>query len=727
MKNIKSLKISLLLSLLAFFYSIDASSAVRKVQNLNSNWQFIREDVKGAKEIKFSAENWKNISVPHNWGFEDAQIGNKKYYRGVGWYRRELTIIPELGKRYFIRFEAVSTVTDVYINGILLGQHSGAFSAFTFEITKYLSKSGSNILAVRASNAPTQDVAPLSGDFNIYGGIYRSVYLLETADICFNLTDYSSPGVSWLQSKVTKEKAVLDILTWINNGTDIGLDFNFFPKELNQIIPKGLCTLKAKVIDTEGKLVAKVEKSINLSPHQCVPFNLQMEINKPHLWNGTIDPYLYSAIIEIYQNGILIDEVVQPLGLRSFYVDPNNGFFLNGKPYRLRGVAKHQDRKDKGWAVSNEDLEQDMNLIKEMGVNAVRCAHYQHSDYWFELCDKAGIMVWAEIPQVDYINESFEFVTTTRNQWLELIRQNINHPSIFAWGMFNEVTLSKADPHRSFVDLQNLAKAEDPTRYTTAATCHVASPEMNKITDIMGWNRYPGWYDPYADTKNDTLWNKYQPTSKNGGFCFSEYGAGANIEQHEQNPEQPIPGGFWHPEEWQSKVHEAALESYSKKPYIWGSFVWNMFDFSAANRNEGGKKGINDKGLVTFDRSVKKDAFYFYKANWNQQPMLYLTSKRHNVRNEVKTPVKVYCNIDTEVVLTVNGKKIGAQLPNAYKVIVWKDVLLTKGKNKVIVSAKKDGIILIDQAIWIYDSEAVSLKPQSEIIKSEAGNGGIGN
>lgn len=706
--------------------SLSSNAGVRKLELINTDWSFKIGEQVGAEKTDYNAADWQKMTLPHNWGYEKAQAGDNNFYRGPGWYRKVLDVIPKEGKRYFVRFEAVGSVADVYLNGKLLGQHRGAFSAFTFEITKYLSVSGKNIIAVRASNAQTSDVAPLGGDFNIYGGIYRSVTLIETAEVCFNLTDYASPGVKWLQTKVNKDKAVLDVEAWVSNGAKEGLPFTFTPKELGQVLPEGLYNFKATVKDAKGNIVESIAKQINITAGNTIPFYTQLEIRNPHLWNGTLDPYLYTAVLELYKGDVLVDAVNQPLGIRSIRIDPEKGFFLNDAHYRIKGVSKHQDRQDKGWAVSKEDLDEDMALLKEMGANAVRCAHYQHSDYWMDLCDKNGILVWAEIGQVGVVKNTEAFARTSRDQWLELIRQNINHPSIFAWGMFNEVRIENVDPHRQFVDLKGLANSEDPTRPTVAATSHAQSPEMNKIPDLLGWNRYPGWYDKYADLKNDTLWNKYAVTSKNGGFCFSEYGAGANIEHHEQHPEQPIPGGFWHPEEWQSKVHEAAWESYMQKPYIWGSFVWNMFDFSAAKRNEGGKKGINDKGLVTFDRKTRKDAFYFYKANWNKAPMIYLTSKRHLTRNEAFTPVKVYCNINAEVSLVVNGKLIGKQLPNTFKIVVWENVKLKKGKNKVTVTVKDNTKIMSDEVVWIYDSNSKSLKPEVEKAKIIKGDGGFG-
>ncbi|NJB83958.1 glycoside hydrolase family 2 protein [Wenyingzhuangia aestuarii] len=725
LKNV--FKVTVLVSFLNlnFVYSQGLKTESRIDKIINDGWAFKKGDFLKAQNRDFDTSSWEIVNIPHNWGWEKAEKGDNKFYRGSGWYRKKIVINPKENKRYYIRFEAVGYKAEVYLNGKLVGNHSGGFGAFCFEITKYATN-GNNILAVKASNKKDMSIAPLGGDFNVYGGIYRSVHLIEASDISFNLTDYASSGVKYLQTSVSKEKAVLDVIAWINNGTKQGLKFDHFPKELDQVIPEGLYDLEASVYDDRGKLVTSGKRQINLSPKLTVPFKLKLQIDNPHLWQGTIDPYLYKAVIAIKSQGKVIDELIHNIGLRSYKIDPKKGFFLNGKPYRIKGVSKHQDRKGKGWAVSNKDLEEDIALIMEMGANGLRCAHYQHSDYLMELCDKNGILVWSEIPQVGGIMNKEDFIKVSRDQLLELIRQQVNHTSVFAWGLFNEVHTSKEDPHRSFVDLENMASVEDPTRPTIAATSHYAAPEMNRIPDLLGWNRYPGWYDPIADLYNPNQWDKYVPTSQSGGFCFSEYGAGANIEHHEQNPLQPIPRSFWHPEEWQSIVHEAAWKRYSTTPYIWGSFVWNMFDFSAAKRNEGGQKGINDKGLVTFDRKIKKDAFFFYKSNWSKEPVLYITSKRHKIRNKAITPIKVYCNVAKEVKLKVNGKTIGTAKVDDYKTVIWKDIVLKKGNNKIEVSVKKNGKTIKDKTVWKFDPKSKSIKPEEKIKTRVKGDGGFG-
>ena len=683
---LKLLFASFLICTTAFF----VNAAPREITDLNSNWKFQRGEIIGKAgntnpaDANFNDSAWQQITVPHCWGWEDAQKG-KKYFRGPGWYRRELVVAaPRPDRRYFLRFEAAGSVADVYLNGKLLGQHRGAFGAFCFEITKDLSPTGTNSLALRVSNAEDPDVTPLSGDFPVYGGLYRSVHLIETAKTCFELTDHASPGVSWLPCSVTPKRAVLNVTAQISNGTT-----NKQPR-----------TLITKVLDAEGREVARFEQKITLEPSATAPYPIQLTMKKPHLWNGRKDPYLYRAMVELDCGDSVVDSVEQPLGLRSFYVDPDKGFFLNGKPYHLHGVNRHQDRANKGWAISQEDQDEDIALIKDLGCTAIRLSHYQQSDYFYGLCDKAGILVWTELSQVDKITGGPEFAETSRNQLLDLIRQNINHPSIFAWSLFNELRPYSPDPHRELQDLKIIANGEDPTRPTTAATCTRDLPQMNKIPDLLGWNVYYGWYSDWGPlSEYDSMPPLFRYTSRHGGYAVSEYGAGANATQHEENPRKPKHDGQWHPEEYQSIVHEKAWPAFKSAPYIWGTFVWCMFDFTSYWRHEGGMTGRNDKGLVTADRKTRKDAFYYYKANWSDEPVLYITSRRYTERTNSVTDVKIYSNA-AKAELLINGRSKGVHRNDGNGVILWKDVTLSSGTNSIEARAKRKGESLADHCEW---------------------------
>jgi beta-galactosidase len=649
---------------------------------LDSDWKFKLGENPNAESADFNDADWPVVSIPHNWGWENAQQG-KDFYHGPGWYRRSLNITPETGKRYFLRFEAASLVADVYLNGQLLGEHRGGFGAFCFEITTDLSVGGTNLLAVRVDNTKGADVAPLSGDFSVYGGLYRPVHLIVTGEEVFTPTDHGSPGVAWLQTSVSQTQVVLDVTAQISNGT-----------KTNQS-----CVLTANLIDANGNRIAGAEEKITLAHNDTAPYFLRLIVPQPHLWNGRKDPYLYRAVVELRAPGVVVDSVEQQIGLRHYSVDPDKGFLLDGQPYHLHGVNKHQDRQDKGWAVSEADLNEDISLIKEIGATVVRCAHYQHSDYFYSLCDKAGILVWAEIPQVNIIRNTQAFEDASRGQLLDLIRQNINHPSIFTWSLANEISHASDDPHRELQDLNNIAHSEDPTRPTIEATMTDDRLQMNKIPDLLGWNVYPGWY---SDTKEDYArdLDARRNDSRQGGFCLSEYGAGANTTQHEQNPKQPKPAGQWHPEEWQAEIHEAAWAALKQRPFVWGTFVWNMFDFAVSTRHEGDIPGRNDKGLVTYDRKIKKDAFYFYKANWSDEPVLYIASRRFTERTKAVTDVKIYSNTSS-VELLINGNSQGKRNDGANSVFLWKDVHLSSAENRVEARAEREGTQLVDRCVWV--------------------------
>jgi beta-galactosidase len=669
---------------LAFIFSLNLCA--RESTRLDSGWRFKLGDIVGAQNRKFGEHSdkfWPTVSVPHCWGWEEAEQG-REYYQGPGWYRRELNLMPETDKRYYLRFEAAGSVAEVYLNGRLLGKHRGAFGAFAFEITTNLSASGTNLLAVRASNTPEPDLAPLSGDFPVYGGLYRPVHLLVTGPENFTLTDHGSPGVAWRQASVTDTQAVLDVTAQIAVRQD----------------RKQPLTFAASVFDAAGRCVASNETAITIAAatNMTSPYTLRVVVPKPHLWNGRRDPYLYRAVAELRAPNEVADAVEQPLGLRYFRVDPERGFFLNGKPYPVYGVNRHQDWPDKGWAISEADQETDLSLIKEIGATAVRCAHYQHSDYFYSLCDRAGLLVWAELPQVNAVHDTPEFETASREQLLDLIRQNINHPSIFCWSLFNEIGPGSGDPHRNLQDLNIVANGEDPTRPTIGATRTVGFPQMNRLTDWLGWNLYYGWYVGKKEGLGELL-DKYRTSSRHGGFCLSEYGAGANVNQHEDNPNPPRWGGPWHPEEWQNEVHEANWAAIQARPFVWGSFVWTMFDFTSYFRREGGVPGVNDKGLVTRDRKIKKDAFYFYRANWSEEPVLYLASRRFTERTNAATDVKIYSNAD-EVELLLNGKSQGWRSDGTNGVFLWKGVQLKAGENRIEVRAGRQGQTLNDRCVW---------------------------
>ncbi len=673
----------------AAFANGQTSQHLQNVIPVTDGWKFIRADVNNAETVAFDDSEWSQITLPHTWNDKDTLSGGN-YYRGPGWYRIKLDI-PETAKdkRVFIHFEAASLVADVYFNGVHLGQHRGGFTAFCYELTPYVKKNSPNILAVRVDNSPFEDVPPLSGDFSIYGGIYRPVWLIIKNPVCITPLDYASPGIYFKQTKVTKEEAIVDVLAKVSNGLD----------------KPAMVQSRVTILDANSATVAKAEKLAQVEPGQTKSVNDQIRIANPHLWNGRKDPYLYQAKVELLCDGNVVDEIsgtLGAIGLRYYSVDADKGFFLNGESYPLHGVCRHQDRVGKGWAISYADQDEDTNLIMEIGANCVRLAHYPHSNYFLSLCDKTGLVVWAEIPLVNQVYGTGAFAENAKQQLTELIRQRYNHPSIFFWSLYNELGNSGKcdDPRPLLTELQSLAKQEDPTRLTTAASNEPSSkwPGMRAIADLITWNLYPGWYYGSPPQMNQLL-DKYKKDANDKPIGISEYGAGANIKQHEQNMKKaPTPSGKWHPEEWQAIVHEENYAAMEARPYLWATFVWVMFDFGSAGRNEGDTHGINDKGLVTADRKTRKDAFYFYKAKWSAEPVVYITSRRHTERTDPNTTVKIYSNCDS-VELKVNGQSLGSKTETS-RVFKWFGIQLKPGLNTIEAAATRESKTYTDKCEW---------------------------
>jgi beta-galactosidase len=664
-------------------------------------WKFLKGEVENGNSVHLDDSKWEDVIIPHTWNSRDVQsgggkmlnIGKKKghgYHRGTGWYRTHALLPMEVkNKRLFVKFEAIGDISEVFCNGIFVGKHEGAFSAICYEITHLIKPGEENIIAVRANNAPHKNIPPMSGDFPVMGGIYRPAYIWTKQPICISPVDFASTGVYLAQTEVTIEKARIDV--------NVKIDNNYNKAE--EIV------VKLMVKNADMKVIHISEEPFIASASSISDFKSQFEMKNPHLWNGREDPYIYTVQVCIFKDEKLLDEITQPLGLRFYHIDPENGFFLNGKSYPIYGVARHQDRKDKGWALSKEDQEEDLILIQEMGARGVRLSHYQHNDYFYHLCDKAGLLVWAEISLVNTVQFNQKFWENTSTQLIELIRQNYNHPSIFCWGLGNELGLFQIrDPSPVVKKLHILAKKEDPTRYTAYAAIMAGKmrKKLNNITDILACNLYPGWYGKKAEDMG-TIIKKWQKYGKSRGIGVSEYGAGASINQHEW----PLGSwrfkdsfGKWHPEERQSFVHEITFQHLYESPFVWGTFVWNMFDFAVAGRDEGDTPGRNDKGLVTYDRKIRKDAYFFYQANLSQKGMVYITSRRWVNRTEPKTLVKVYSNCD-QIELSVNRQYLGLMQEKGMHVFIMEDVVLNPGENFIEASTSFKGQKLKDECKWI--------------------------
>lgn len=649
---------------------------------INQDWNF-----------RFSHQVDKNssrrVDLPHTWNAQDALSGKPDYKRGIGNYDKKLFIRSEWkGKRLFLRFEGANCVSNVFINGKQIGEHRGGYGAFIFEITDKVNYGKDNTVLVRVNNGEQLDVMPLVGDFNFYGGIYRDVHLLVTEDICISPLDYASPGVYLFQQHVGEKQAAVLARINLSNGTE-------HPRQ---------ATLRLQVKEGD-KVVYQADKKVTVAPHTSVqPEEMSFTLLNPRLWNGREDPFMYQTVITLVKDGKEIDKVEQPLGLRYYATDADRGFFLNGKHLPLHGVCRHQEWAEVGNALRPMHHEEDTRLMLEMGVNAIRLAHYPQATYMYDLMDRNGIVTWAEIPFVGpggYADKGFvdqpSFRKNGKEQLKEMIRQHFNHPSICFWGLFNELKENGDNPLEYIKELNVLAHQEDPTRPTTSASNQGGA--INFITDNIAWNRYDGWYGATPATLASWLDKTHQahPEIK---IAISEYGAGASIYHQQDSLVQTSPGSWWHPENWQTEYHIQNWKIISERPYVWGSFVWNMFDFGAAHRTEGDRPGINDKGLVTHDCKVKKDAFYFYKANWNPEPMVYIAGRRSVNRVKPVTEVQIFSNC-AEVTLKVNGQIIKKMQPDGVKVCIFKDIRLKKGENNIEVSAKNGKRVITDACCWI--------------------------
>ena len=638
---------------------------------LNNDWNFrFSHQVQKGTEVR--------VDLPHTWNAQDALSGKIDYKRGIGNYEKNLFIRSEWkGKRLFIRFEGVNNIADVFVNRRHIGEHRGGYGAFIFEITGKVEYGKENSILVRVNNGEQLDIMPLVGDFNFYGGIYRDVHLLIIDETCISPLNYASPGVRLIQDSVSHKYAKVRAVVDLSNGGSGNREV-----ELN-----------VRLLDGQ-RVVKEGTKKVNLSGNAAMQQEFTFEIDQPHLWNGRQDPFLYQAEVILSRNGQMVDRIIQPLGLRFYQIDPDKGFFLNGKHLPLQGVCRHQDRSEVGNALRPQHHEEDAALMLEMGVNAVRLAHYPQATYFYDLMDKNGIIVWAEIPFVGpggYNDKGFvdlpAFRANGKEQLKELIRQHYNHPSICVWGVFNELTELGDNPVEYIKELNVLAHQEDPTRPTTSASNQMG--DLNFITDAIAWNRYDGWYGGTPADLGKWL-DRMHKDHPEICIAISEYGAGASIYHQQDSLVKTVPTSWWHPENWQTYYHIENWKTISSRPYVWGSFVWNMFDFGAAHRTEGDRPGINDKGLVTFDRKVRKDAFYFYKANWNrEEPMLYLTGKRNTVRTQRLQTITAFTNL-SGAELFVNGKSYGKAIPDSYAILEWKNVELEPGENEIkVVSTNK--------------------------------------
>ena len=596
-----------------------------------------------------------NINLPHTWNNFDGQDGGNDYYRGTCLYEKTLTcpVYDKEKEVVYLQFHGVNASAKVILNGKEVAQHDGGYSTFRVEVTDILQEN--NELKVEVDNSVNDRVYPQRADFTFWGGIYREVEWLIVSKNHFDLDYYGGCGLQY-DTTVEGNNAKVHVTTYTNNDA---------------------AKVVVSLLDKDGNLVdEQTGNKVNLN------------IENVHLWDGIVDPYLYTLTAKLYVNDELVDEVSTVCGVRTFSFDPKKGFFLNGRSYPLYGVSRHQDRKNLGNAINYDMMVEDMNLIVELGANTIRLAHYQHHQKFYDLCDKIGMIVWAEIP---YISEHLpNGRENTISQMKELIVQNYNHPSIVTWGISNEITIK--DRHRrDMLDnhhvLNDLCHEMDKTRPTTLANYAVCGPfhPVTKITDIVAWNLYLGWYVPGLFL-NDLFMKFYHFIYPKRCLGYSEYGAEGMPNLHSRRPRRGD-----HSEEYQAKYHEYMLKCFERHPFLWGTYVWNMFDFAADARNQGGEPGMNHKGLVTFDRKLKKDSFYLYKTYWNPEPILHIASKRYEYRTGKKTTVRVYSN-QKEVSLYLNDKLV--ETKKGDKVFVFKIKMNDVNNIKVVSNGLEDSTVI---------------------------------
>ena len=585
---------------------------MRSTTKLMKNWQFTGPDGKTVA-----------VDLPHTWNNIDGQDGGNDYWRGTCTYKTQFAapVFDAAAQQVWLQFEGVNASAKVTLNGVEVARHDGGYSTFRADITAVLA--GTNELTVEVDNSKNDRVYPQKADFTFYGGIYRDVTLIVVNKNHIAMDHLGGPGVQ---------------ITPTVNGSNADINV--------KTLTEGDGEVEFSILDADGKEVLTGKGN-----------DTTVTLNNPRLWDGVRDPYLYTCAVRLVLNGEVQDEVRQRFGVRCFHVDPQKGFFLNGRHYPLHGVSRHQDRKGLGNAITREMHDEDMQLIKELGANTIRLAHYQHDQYFYDLCDEAGMVVWAEIPYIsEHMNNGRE---NTISQMKELITQNYNHACIVCWGVSNEITISTKDK-RDMLDhhrvLNDLCHEMDKTRLTTLACYAMCGPfnPVAHITDLVSWNLYLGWYVPGLFL-NDLWMDFFHLCYPNRALGFSEYGAEGMPNLHSEHPHRGD-----HTEEYQAIYHEYMLRCFDRHKWLWSTHVWNMYDFAADARDQGGEPGMNHKGLVTFDRKTKKDSFYIYKAWWSDEPFVHICSKRFVDRTQDEIEVKVYSN-QKNVTLYVNGEKLDEQ------------------------------------------------------------------
>lgn len=628
---------------------------MRRIEPLGEAWELATGDAGAGGDGP-----WSPVTLPHAWNTSPGGEPAAGDDRGPRWYRRALEV-PAVagGRRAFLEVGAAGTVCDVYVDGVHRAHHRGGYSAFRCDLTDALDAAGRGVLALRVDNAPTGDVYPLMGDHTIFGGLYRPLRLIVVGPVHVDLLDHGGPGVVVRQLSLDDDAARVRVTVRVAN------DGAAATRE----------DVAIGVLDGAGAAVATARVGATIAPGAVAEATAELVVARPRRWDGRRDPHRYRVVAEVAG-----DRVELAVGLRTFTVDPRVGAILNGRPYRLHGVSRHHDVNGTP-AVTRADVERDIDLIEEVGATAVRLAHYQHAEDVLDLCDQRGLLVWAEIP-VNARVSSDDPLTNAAAQLTELIRQQRHHPSIVCWGVQNEAVISEriADPRPLTAALVALARQEDPDRPTAQAQLTLVKPDdpINRIADLNALNLYHGWYHDQADQVGPAL-DAHRAANPDVPLGLSEYGADARPDFHGG---EPTPGDYT--EEYQALFHEVYWRAIAERPWLWASFVWNMFDFASAIRDEGGTRRFNMKGLVTRDRRIRKDAWWWYRANWSDEPVLHVCGKRFVNRHDPEIEVKVYAN-HPRVRLLAGDRDLGVQTSHERIFRWW--LRLGPGETTVVASA----------------------------------------
>lgn len=653
------------------------AQAERTELALPETWRFHPGAVTSAMPTDEEVRDWAEVRLPHTWNGRDGEDGGG-YRRGVGWYRTTFQA-PTDGRRLWLEFDGAALATDVHINGRTVGRHEGGYARFRFDITDVV-RPGANTLDVRVDNSPSTTISPLGGDFTVFGGLYRPVRLIAANPLHLDLADHGAPGAGVRSSDVSAAAA------------DLAFDARVVNDGQN---PMG-GRVRWRLVDRDGRVAVSAEARFTVEPGEATDVSAERRLISPRLWRGRGDPHLYTLdAVVLDEGGAPVDRVSLRTGIRDFRVDPRRGPLLNGEPVPMRGVNYfHAGRPGRGLAVQDWEIDQDFAIMADMGATAVRFVHFQHPQRAYELADELGLMVWTEAPLNGAADASEAFSANLAWQMRELIRQNRHHPSVVVWGLGNEVYSTEDPADAAIALMQAVAREEDPGRPTAYAHCCQDDLDRKALhADLTAYNRYFGWYD--NEFAHIGVWaDERRARDPQRPLAVSEFGAGASVLHQQLPPDRPRPDGEWHPEQYQTAFHQAYWRELRQRPWLWSTFIWAGFDLASDGRDEGDRPGINDKGLVTYDRSVRKDAWYWYQANWSESPMAHIVDRRLGGRG-ARTAVRAFSNLPS-LDLWVNGTLV-SQAVVADHEAHWPDVPLAEGLNRVDL---RSGARVLDAA-WM--------------------------